>query len=55
MIRNKRLRRAAALTLIAVGGIVMWLSPKTLGGAALLVLGVVLEAVGIWLERHREG
>jgi len=33
----------------------MWLSPETLAGAALVAFGVVLEALGIWLERRREG
>ena len=55
MIRNKRLRRAAAVALIAAGGVLMWLSPQTLAGVALLALGMVLEVAGIWLERRREG
>src|SRR5512135_3650305 len=43
MIRNKRLRRTTAFAMLAAGGILIWLSPRTLVGAALLVLGIALD------------
>jgi hypothetical protein len=52
MIRNRRLRRATAIALLAAGGLLMWLAPQTLAGAALLALGIALEAIGIAVERH---
>lgn len=52
MIRNKSLRRASAIALVIAGGVIMWLSPQTLAGAAVLGLGIVLEAIGIGLERR---
>lgn len=51
MLRNRRVRRAAAIALILAGGILIWISPETFTGALLLFLGAGLEAVGIWVER----
>lgn len=52
MIRNRRLRRLLAAIAVILGGIAMFLAPKYWPGAlALFALGIVLEAVGISLER----
>jgi hypothetical protein len=58
MIRNRRIRRTAAVALLAAGGLLMWLAPQALFGApqtlgaVLLALGIALEAIGIAVE-HR--
>lgn len=54
MLRHKRFRRAAALVLVAVGALLMWLSPETAIGVLLLAFAIALESVGIWLDRKRE-
>jgi hypothetical protein len=41
-----------AAVLIVVGGVLMFLAPEMWAGLALLVLGVVVELVGIALERE---
>ena len=52
MIRNRRLRRLLAAIAVMLGGVAMFLAPKYWPGAlALFALGIVLEAVGISLER----
>lgn len=50
MIRNPRTRRASAIILIVLGGILMLLAPEIWQGALLLAFGVVLELIGIALE-----
>ena len=50
MIRNPRMRRASAVVMVVLGAILMLLAPGVWPGALLLVLGVVLELVGIALE-----
>lgn len=50
MIRNPRARRASAMIMVVLGVILMLLAPEVWQGALLLVLGVVLELVGIALE-----
>lgn len=52
MIRNRPLRRAAALVLIVAGGLLMWLSTSVGPGLVAFGLGVLLEAVGMALERR---
>lgn len=51
MIRNTLTRRAGAMIMIMLGVILMLLAPAVWQGALLLVSGVVLELVGIALER----
>ncbi|MBW8459035.1 MAG: hypothetical protein K0M58_11435 [Thiobacillus sp.] len=51
MVRYRRSRRALALFLVVLGGILMYLAPEVWGGLAVLALGVVIELVGISLER----
>ena len=59
MLRQKRLRRAAGAVLVVTGALLMWLAPEpTFGGPAgagliLLVAGIVLEFVGLALERRK--
>jgi hypothetical protein len=64
-IKNKLSRRLLVLALLIAGGLLMWLAPERLAseglapeaqaGIALLVAGVVLELVGITLERRAGG
>lgn len=54
MIRNPRLRRTAAAILVVLGAILMFLAPEVWQGAVLLVLGIVLELLGIALEHKAE-
>jgi drug/metabolite transporter (DMT)-like permease len=59
VLRRRRLRRTIGVVLIVAGGALMWLAPEpafarwSLVGIVLLVMGLVLEAVGIALE-HRD-
>ncbi|MDP2241983.1 MAG: hypothetical protein Q8K18_17750 [Burkholderiales bacterium] len=52
LVKNKRLRRITGLALMAGGGLLLWLAPEAGVGIVLLVAGVVLEIVGITLERR---
>ena len=52
MLRYRRSRRALALFLVVLGGAMMLLAPEVWGGLAVLALGVVIELVGIALERR---
>ena len=52
MIKNKRRRRTGALTLVILGGVMMFLAAEVWQGAVLFILGVVLELVGITLEQQ---
>ena len=53
LIKNKRVRRGIGLALVIVGGLLMWLAPEEVGvGVFLLAAGVLLEIVGIALERR---
>ena len=52
MIRNRPVRRAIGAVLVVAGGLFMWFAHDSRAGLTLLVLGVVLELVGIALE-HR--
>lgn len=50
--KNRRLRRIAGLVLMAGGALLLWLAPEAGFGIGLLVAGVLLEIVGITLERR---
>ena len=52
MLRYRRSRRVLALFLVVLGGVMMFLAPEVWGGLAVLALGVVIELVGIALERR---
>ena len=45
-------RRITAIALVILGGLLLLLAPETRGGLALVALGVVVEIVGITLERR---
>jgi hypothetical protein len=45
-------RRILAIALVVLGGLLLFLAPETVGGLALMVLGVVIEIAGITLERR---
>ncbi|HEX6268126.1 MAG TPA: hypothetical protein VFZ81_14675 [Burkholderiales bacterium] len=56
--KSRTLRRIVGASAIVGGAVLMWLSPKPLEGAgmligvALMAAGVLLEIVGIALERR---
>jgi hypothetical protein len=50
MLKNPRIRRASAVTMVVLGAILMFFAPEAWPGAPVLILGVVLELVGIALE-----
>jgi drug/metabolite transporter (DMT)-like permease len=58
MLRRTRLRRTVGLVLVVTGALLMLLAPETAfgprigAGLLLLVAGIVLEVVGIALERR---
>ena len=52
MIKNPRIRRVSAVILVVLGAILMLLAPEIWQGALLLILGVVVELVGIALEHE---
>jgi uncharacterized membrane protein HdeD (DUF308 family) len=54
MIRNRPVRRAIGVVLVVAGGLFMWFAPDSRAGLTLLVLGVVLELVGIALEQRSD-
>jgi drug/metabolite transporter (DMT)-like permease len=57
--RPMKLRRILAAVLIVLGAVLMLAAPEStgvspaLGGIVLIVLGVLVEAIGIALERRR--
>lgn len=51
-VRNKTLRRAIGLSLVVLGALLMWLAPEVIAGIVLLAAGVILEIIGITLERR---
>ena len=54
MSKNTRTRRTGALILVVLGATMMLLAPEVWQGALLLALGVIIELVGITLERKAE-
>jgi hypothetical protein len=48
-----KLRRIIAIILVVLGGVLIYLAPETIDGFLLIGLGVVIEAVGIFLEHRR--
>jgi hypothetical protein len=46
-------RRLVAAVLIVLGVVVLFAAPETLGGLFVIAAGVVIELVGIGLEKHR--
>jgi drug/metabolite transporter (DMT)-like permease len=60
MLATRKLRRAIGAVLVILGALFMWLAPGPTftsvsgAGLGLLVAGIVLELVGITLERREE-
>jgi hypothetical protein len=52
MIKNPRIRRATAVSMMILGAILMFLAPKVWWGVLLFVLGAAVELIGIALERR---
>ena len=52
MIFRRRTRRIIGAVLIVLGAALMLLAPETAGGFALFALAVLLEFVGLLLERR---
>jgi uncharacterized membrane protein HdeD (DUF308 family) len=54
------LRRSVGIFLVVAGALLMWLAPastfgvRSVAGAVLLTTGIVLELIGIALERRDE-
>jgi hypothetical protein len=61
MLRRTKTRRTVGVVLVVTGALLMWLAPEgTFGvgsgaGLALLTAGIVLELIGIALERRDDG
>ncbi|HEY5310482.1 MAG TPA: hypothetical protein VIK97_18340, partial [Casimicrobiaceae bacterium] len=51
MIRNRKLRHTTAIALMLLGGLLTLLAPPVWMGVFLLALGILLEAIGIAVER----
>ncbi len=45
-------RRILAGALVVLGGVIIFAAPETMSGAALIAVGVLVEVVGIMLERR---
>jgi hypothetical protein len=46
-----------AIVAVVAGALLMWLSPEAIGGEAiggaiLMAAGILLEILGVWLERR---
>jgi hypothetical protein len=58
MLRRTKLRRTVGFILVVTGALLMWLAPapafdaRSAAGAVLLATGIVLELIGIALERR---
>jgi len=50
MIKNPRIRRSIAATLVVLGGILMFFATDIWQGVVLLAAGVILELIGIALK-----
>ena len=50
MLSKRRSRRAVAILLVVLGGVLMALAPEIWAGLVVLALGVVIELAGIALE-----
>jgi hypothetical protein len=48
---KRHLRRVLAISLVVLGGVLIYLAPGDMAGLVLLALGVVVELLGIALER----
>ncbi len=46
-------RRVVATLLIVLGAVMLFAAPETLGGVLAIATGVIVEIVGITLEKRR--
>ncbi|MGQ0577945.1 MAG: hypothetical protein ACT4PQ_03430 [Betaproteobacteria bacterium] len=46
-------RRVVAALLIVLGAVMLFAAPETLGGVLAIAAGVIVEIVGITLEKRR--
>ncbi|MDT3706391.1 MAG: hypothetical protein ROZ09_06150 [Thiobacillus sp.] len=51
MLSKRRPRRILAIFLVVAGGVLLFLAPEAWAGLGVLALGVLIELVGISLER----
>jgi hypothetical protein len=51
LFKNKQLRRLFGAVLVVAGGLLLWLAPNAHVGIVLFASGIVIELVGIGLER----
>ena len=52
MLKNRRSRRAMAILLVVLGGVLIFLAPEMWLGLVLFGLGAAVELAGIALERR---
>lgn len=50
--KHRKIRRAVAIALIVLGGVLWYLASETAGGLVVIALGLLVEIVGISLERR---
>jgi hypothetical protein len=50
---TKKSRRILAICLVVLGGLFILFAPETWGGILILTIGVLIEIVGIALEKKR--
>jgi hypothetical protein len=49
---SRKPRRAIAAGFIVLGGVMLFAAPNTLGGMLMIAAGIVIEVVGIALEKR---
>ncbi len=52
MLKKRRTRRVLALSLVVLGGVLMFLAPPIWAGLVVLAVGVAVELAGIALEHQ---
>lgn len=52
MLSKRRSRRILAGFLVVLGGVLMYLAPEVWTGLVILIVGVIIELIGIALERN---
>jgi drug/metabolite transporter (DMT)-like permease len=53
MLKKKPHRRILAFSLIVLGAVLMFLAPEVVVGVVMMIVGVLVEMIGITLE-HRQ-
>lgn len=52
MLKHRRRRRLLASSLIILGAVLMFFAPEVWAGVVMMVVGVVVEFIGIKLEHN---